>query len=153
MSALENRIPPPILMIVTGALMAAVRLGSAAPCLPATGRWGLAGAFFLAAGLFGAPAFFAFGRAKTTIDPVQIDRASRLVTTGIYRTTRNPMYVALTLLLCAWTAWLNHPLAAFGPVFFALYITRFQIIPEERALSKKFGVAYEDYRRSVRRWI
>ena len=153
MATLDNRIPPPVLLLVTGALMATVRLGSPAPSLPATWRWGLAGGFFLAAGLFATPAFSAFGKARTTINPVQIDLASSLVTTGIYRITRNPMYVALTFLLCAWAAWLNRPLAILGPVLFALFINRFQIVPEERTLAAKFGNAYDDYRRSVRRWL
>ena len=84
---------------------------------------------------------------------MQIELASSLVTTGVYRVTRNPMYVALTSLLCALAAWLNQPLAIAGPLLFALYLTRFQIIPEERVLTQKFGAAYDDYRRTVRRWL
>lgn len=153
MASLDNRIPPPILMLGTGILMGAVRLLPAAPVLQPAWRAGLTGAFLLAAGVFGAPAFAAFGRAKTTINPVQIERASSLVTTGIYRLTRNPMYVALTALLCALATWLNQPLAIAGPLLFALYLTRFQIVPEERVLARKFGAAYDDYRRTVRRWL
>jgi len=153
MGSMENRIPPPILMIATGVLMATVRFGSQPPFLPSGWRWGLVVALLLAAGLFGAPAFSAFAKASTTINPVQIDRASTLVTTGIYRITRNPMYVALTFILCAWAAWLNQPLALVGPILFAFYITRFQVIPEERTLAQKFGHSYDDYRRSVRRWL
>jgi protein-S-isoprenylcysteine O-methyltransferase Ste14 len=84
---------------------------------------------------------------------VDIEAASTLVTGGVFRYTRNPMYVALTALLLAWTAWLAAPWAAFCPVAFALFITRFQIIPEERVLRAKFGRAYEDYAQRVRRWI
>ncbi len=153
MATLDNRIPPPALVLIAGALMATARLGSAAPALPDGWRFGLAVAFFVAAGVFGAPAFAAFGRAKTTINPVRIHEGSSLVTTGIYRFTRNPMYVALTSLLCAWAVLLNQPLAFAGPVLFALFINRFQIVPEERVLTQKFGAAYEAYRRSVRRWL
>lgn len=153
MASLDNRIPPPVLLVLTAALMATVKFGPTTPYLPTALKWGLTGAFFLGAGVFGAPAFSAFGKAKTTIDPVKIERASSLVTTGIYRVTRNPMYVALTFLLCSWAAWLNQPLAILGPVVFALYITRFQILPEERTLTQKFGKSYDDYRRSVRRWL
>jgi protein-S-isoprenylcysteine O-methyltransferase Ste14 len=63
------------------------------------------------------------------------------------------MYAALTALLIAWTIWLAAPWAALGPVAFVLFITRFQIVPEERALRAKFGRAYEDYAQRVRRWI
>ncbi len=153
MRALERRVPPPVLMIVISAAMGAAKLGSHPPMLPLDWRWGLAGLCFVAAGVFAFPAFAAFGRAKTTADPVHVERASSLVTTGIYRLTRNPMYVALSLLLCAWAAWIARPLSMIGPVAFILFITRFQIAPEERALTMKFGDAYDDYRRSVRRWF
>lgn len=151
--ALENRLPPPLLVLVTGGLMALVMLGGADPLLPAAWRWGLAGAAFAAAGLFGYPAIAAFVRAGTTINPVQIDRASALVTSGVYRITRNPMYVALALLLCAWAAWLGQPLAVIGPIGFVLFIDRFQIVPEERILAARFGAAYDAYRQRVRRWL
>lgn len=109
--------------------------------------------FFVLGGLFGFPAFIAFGRAKTTIDPVHIDRASVVVTSGVYRYTRNPMYVGLTCLLLSWSAFLASPWTLLGPLFFALYITRFQIVPEERMMEAKFGAAYLNYKRRVRRWI
>ena len=110
--------------------------------------------------LFGAIAFgFAvsgvrsFQRARTTINPVRIDEASHLVTSGVFGVTRNPMYVALTALLMAWACWLASPWVWAGPLSFALFIHRFQILPEERVLAEKFGSAYDAYRRRVRRWI
>ncbi|MDT7950980.1 MAG: isoprenylcysteine carboxylmethyltransferase family protein [Acetobacteraceae bacterium] len=153
MKALEHRLPPPLLMLATGAIMSVALLDQGAPALSAAWRWGLASLFFVAAGLVGFPAFSAFGKAKTTINPVDIGQASSLVTTGIYGLTRNPMYVALALLLCGWAAWIARPLPLLGPVVFFLFITRFQIIPEERALAAKFGAAYADYCRNVRRWL
>ena len=115
-------------------------------------RFAIAGAFAALALLFAASAIAAFRRAKTTTNPLNIDSASTLVTGGVFGYTRNPMYIALTALLIAWTIWLAAPFAALGPVAFALFITRFQIIPEERALRAKFGRAYEDYAQRVRRW-
>jgi protein-S-isoprenylcysteine O-methyltransferase Ste14 len=97
--------------------------------------------------------FRSFGLAKTTIDPVHVERASSLVTTGIYRVTRNPMYVGLTSVLLGWALRLSDVWTVAGPIFFALYITRFQIVPEERLLGAKFGAAYEDYCARVRRWL
>jgi len=102
---------------------------------------------------FGAGGIVAFRLARTTINPVQIDQASRVVTGGIYRVTRNPMYVGLTALLATWAVWLAVPLALLGPVFFALFTHRFQILPEERVMSAKFGREYQDYRLRVRRWL
>ena len=84
---------------------------------------------------------------------MQIENASALVTTGVYRVSRNPMYVALTSLLTALAVYLANGWAAVGPVLFALFITRFQIIPEERIMQAKFGDAYADYQRRVRRWL
>ena len=153
MSALERRVPPPFLMLLIGAAMAAILLAHGQPMLPIAWRLGLAGICLAVAGVFALPAFAAFGKANTTVDPIHVDRASRLVVEGIYGMTRNPMYVALCLLLCAWAAYLARPLPWLGPAAFILFITRFQIVPEERALAVNFGGAYADYRRSVRRWL
>ena len=153
MRGFEHRVPPPVLMLVVGAIMAAVIWEPWPAELSMGWRWGLARVFLVAAALFAVPAFVSFGRARTSLDPMRVDHASTLVTSGVYRVTRNPMYVSLVLLLCAWAAWLGRPVAVLGPVVFVLVIDRFQIVPEEVALFAKFGSAYADYRRAVRRWI
>lgn len=116
-------------------------------------HFALVAVFLVLGGLFAFPAFIAFGQAKTTIDPVHIDRASRIVTSGVYRFSRNPMYVGLTCLLLSLSAFLASPWTVLGPLFFALYITRFQIVPEERMMEVKFGTPYLIYKSQVRRWI
>ena len=63
------------------------------------------------------------------------------------------MYVAMTCLLASWAAYLATPWSLLGPLFFVLFITRFQILPEERAMTAKFGTDYGDYKRRVRRWL
>jgi len=98
-------------------------------------------------------AMLAFRRAKTTVSPVQIDAASRVVSNGVYRHTRNPMYVGLTALLTSWAVWLSAPWTLLGPAVFFLFTQRFQIIPEERAMQSRFGRGYSEYKRKVRRWI
>jgi len=98
-------------------------------------------------------AFAGFWQARTTINPLQPERASVLVTHGIYRYTRNPMYLSLLLLLVAYASHLGTWVAFVGPLAYVAYITRFQILPEERVLLSKFGAEYEAYRRRVRRWI
>jgi len=95
----------------------------------------------------------AFRRAKTTINPVQIDAASSVVSNGVFRYTRNPMYVGLTAALTSWAVWLAVPWTLLGPVVFALFIHRFQILPEERVMSARFGREYDEYRLRVRRWM
>jgi len=153
MRALEHKIPPPLVFALVGAAMWAVARMTGR--IPMENGWRLviAGAFTGLAVLFAAAAIAAFRRAKTTTNPLNIEAASTLVTEGVFRYTRNPMYAALTALLIAWTIWLAAPWAALGPVAFVLFITRFQIVPEERALRAKFGRAYEDYAQRVRRWI
>lgn len=95
----------------------------------------------------------AFRRMKTTVNPFRPERASSLVTSGVYRMTRNPMYVGLLLVLVGWAVLLANLWSALGPVVFVAYITRFQIKPEERALSSLFGEEYASYKSRVRRWL
>jgi protein-S-isoprenylcysteine O-methyltransferase Ste14 len=95
----------------------------------------------------------AFRRAQTTINPLHPETAARLVASGIYRRTRNPMYVGLLLALMGWAWYLAHPLAAVLPFVFAAYLTRFQIEPEERALAARFGEEFSAYRATTRRWL
>ncbi len=131
---------------------AAARFGPPSPVFwPA--RAFAAAALFLVAGAFGPRAIRSFLRVGTTVDPMRVDRALTLVTTGVYARTRNPMYAALALLLTAWAAWLGLLAPFLGPVLFVLYITRFQILPEERALMARFGDDYARYKSAVRRWL
>ena len=94
-----------------------------------------------------------FRRAKTTINPSKPSAASSLVTSGVYRYTRNPMYLGLSVTLMGWAVFLSNPLALLAVPLFMLYINRFQINPEERALSSLFGAEYVAYREKVRRWL
>ena len=84
---------------------------------------------------------------------MQPAKTTSLVAGGVYRFTRNPMYLGLLLVLAGWAVFLSNALAfALLPAFIA-YIGRFQIAPEERALAAKFGTEYEAYRTEVRRWL
>jgi protein-S-isoprenylcysteine O-methyltransferase Ste14 len=153
MKTLENRIPPPLITLIVAIAMWGATFVTPPLAFGVTFRYSLVAAFFLLGGLFGFPAFIAFGRAKTTTDPVHIDRASAIVTSGVYRFTRNPMYVGLTCLLLSWSAYLSSPWTLLGPLFFVLYITRFQIVPEERSMEARFGAPYLAYKSRVRRWL
>ena len=90
---------------------------------------------------------------RTTINPVQIHRTSTLITGGVYRWSRNPIYLADLLVLCAWLVWLGAWANVVWIIGFMAYITRFQIIPEERSLQSKFGEEWLRYRNRVRRWL
>ena len=94
-----------------------------------------------------------FKRARTTVNPFKPQNASALVTSGVFRFTRNPMYLGLLLVVVGWCFFLCSAIALLGPVAFVAYISRFQIRPEERALLSKFGPSYSDYLARVRRWL
>ena len=101
----------------------------------------------------GLAAVYGFHRAKTTVNPLKPEASTALVTGGLYRWTRNPMYLAMLLLLLAWACVVSNWAAlAILPLFVA-YLNRFQIGPEERALQARFGAEFESYRRKVRRWL
>lgn len=153
MHSLEAKIPPPVVAIAVAVGMWALfhiepsaGTNTAFRLFAVATVASLSGAFVLAA-------FVTFRRAKTTVNPLKPERASALVTTGVYRLTRNPMYVSLFLLLLAYAIYLWSLLALVGPILFIAYITRFQIVPEERALEAKFGGEFAAYKRRVRRWI
>ena len=153
MSALELKIPPPIVALLIGVGMwIGSRLGSALE-IPLAVR----AAAFIALGLLGGATAIAgnieFRRAKTTINPFRPQNATVLVTSGVYRFTRNPMYLGLMFVVLGWAVFLGSPWGLAGPVVFVLYISRFQIEPEEKILSAKFGPAYSEYMSRVRRWL
>ena len=153
MSALDHRIPPPVLVAIVGIAMALLAAITPRLALGASVRWTAALALALPGLLMLAAGFRAFRHVGTTINPIDPQAASVLVVTGIYRLTRNPMYVGFALILLALSVALAAPWTLLGPVLFCVFIDRFQIAPEERALLGKFGSAYRQYGDRVRRWI
>ena len=151
MRALEHAIPPPLV----GALVAALMWKAASwpPALPIpTGlRLALVGVLAAAGVAFDLLGFFEFRRSRTTINPLRPHKASALVTRGVYRLSRNPMYVGIVLVLAAWATYLAGLWAFLGPALFAVYVTRFQIVPEERVMRERFP-EFEAYAARVRRW-
>ena len=153
MRALELKIPPPILALLIGTAMWGVSLAAPATPLPLNIRLVATIAIALAGVSISIAGVAAFRRAKTTLNPFKPGATSSLVTRGVYRLTRNPMYVGLALALLAWAVFLSSPWSLSGVLVFILYMTRFQIVPEERALTGIFGAAYSDYQAKVRRWL
>jgi protein-S-isoprenylcysteine O-methyltransferase Ste14 len=153
MSALELRIPPVAVMLVTGAAMWA--LAQLVPSVSAAPSARLAVALPLGVcGLLVALAGVReFRRARTTLHPQHPEAASSVVRSGIYAYSRNPMYLGILLMLLAWGAWLANPVSLALAAAIVPYLNRFQIEPEERAMVRNFGAAYEAYRREVRRWL
>lgn len=153
MSGLERRIPPPLVALGTAFGMWVVTLFTATVPVPAGVQAMAITGFAVAGVLLSAAGVMAFRRAGTTIDPLRLERSTFLVQDGVYRISRNPMYVGVVLLLLAWAFYLAAPWALLGPVFFVLFIDRFQVRPEERALQAHFGERYARYRARVRRWL
>jgi len=146
MNALENKIPPPLVaLIITFAMWGlsiatpVFEFGFTMKVIAVVFLW-LIGSFFCFSGIV------SFKKAQTTVNPLKPETASSLVSSGIYQVSRNPMYVGFVFLLLAW--------AALGVIpVFILFIHRFQIVPEERALTEIFGSEFTSYQSAVRRWL
>jgi|SRR5690606_25580481 len=153
MRTLELKIPPVVVVLVIAGLMALT--SRLLPMDP----WHFTAAKALAFALVTAGAFIAvagviaFRQAKTTANPMNPDASSSLVINGIYRLTRNPMYLGFLLALAGWGVWLANLPALFWLIIYILYINQFQIIPEERILEEKFGDEFRAYRKQARRWF
>ena len=153
MRTLELRVPPPVVALVVALAMWGASRKAVALAAPELVRVPLAIALAVVGAAFDVSALMTFRRAKTTINPMKPQSTSSMVDSGVYRVTRNPMYVGLAFMLCGWAVFLWSWWALLGPFVFAVYIGRFQIAPEEKALSTLFGAEYLAYKERVRRWL
>jgi|SRR4051812_25347022 protein-S-isoprenylcysteine O-methyltransferase Ste14 len=151
--SLELKVPPVVVVLLTGALMT---LGwwAAPQCrVPFPARLIVSGALALAGIVVSGLGVASFRKARTTVNPLKPETSTSLVSSGLYRWTRNPMYLGFLLVLLGLGTFLATPLALAPIAIYVLYMTRFQIIPEERALESRFGAEFIAYRKQVRRWI
>lgn len=153
MMILENKIPPPIVAVIFGILMWCVSDGLSDPREIGMVRVAAIFLAILVGALFCLSGVMAFRSAKTTVNPLKPESASSLVKSGIYRFSRNPMYVGFALFLVSWAFYLGSNLTMFGVLGFVLFITRYQILPEERAMIALFGDEFKEYSKTVRRWL
>ena len=102
---------------------------------------------------FGLGGVWAFYVATTTVDPIRLEKTTTMVTDGVFRFSRNPMYLGLAFLLLGIAYYLQNAAALVVVWLFVLYLQRFQIEPEERFLVQHFGDVYRDYQARVRRWL
>ncbi len=150
---LELKIPPVVLVLLLGtAMLGNARfvpsLGFVLPArLPLVAGLVVTG---IATALLGV---VSFRRAKTTVNPLHPETTSALVVSGIYRLTRNPMYLGMLLVLLGWGVFLAHALAFLSATAFIPLMNRLQILPEERMLADMFGSGFADYQSKVRRWL
>jgi protein-S-isoprenylcysteine O-methyltransferase Ste14 len=150
---LELKIPPVVLVLVTAGFM--WTLAFAVPgldfSLPASSLVALV--FAATGGAFALLGVWEFRSADTTVDPRTPDQSASLVVSGVYRISRNPMYVGFLLVLIAWGVFLSNLTSLVLLPAFVIYMNRFQIVPEERYMREKFGEVYRQYEARVRRWV
>ncbi len=145
---------PPLLLVLTMGLGMKYVASLAPSCrVSLPGRYPVAWLAATAGAVICTLGVMQLWRTRTTVNPMKPESASSLVVTGIYGVTRNPMYLGLLLSLFGWAYFLSNGLAfIFLPVF-VWYMNRFQIQPEETALSAKFGKDFATYCSRVRRWL
>lgn len=153
MHRLELKVPPLLLAFVLALAMWAIDRAWPAFTTYSAARTVVAAVIGLLGVAVVCSAVVGFRRARTTVDPTKPDAASAIVTGGIYQMTRNPMYLGFLFWLAAWNVLLGNVALLAFPVLFVLFMNRFQIAPEERALRARFGEPYEAYLRAVRRWV
>ena len=153
MRVLVLKVPPLAVGVLLAALMWLVSRAMPALSFVFLGRKSLALSFAITGAMIIIVGVASFRRAKTTINPMKPESSSSLVVSGIYKFSRNPMYLGFLLVLVGWAVFLLNALAfIFLPVFIC-YMNRFQIEPEEKALAGKFGQEFVDYKSRVRRWL
>lgn len=150
---LELLIPPPLLALVWALLM-----WKLAPFVPHPAQLPIYHLLISSAAAIAGVGSAVLGlicfiRHKTTLNPHKPWNVSVLVRNGIYRYTRNPMYVGLLLVLAGWALYLTHLFPLLLLPLFVVYLNRFQIEPEEKVLEERFGTDFTSYRDTVRRWL
>ncbi|MBS3786127.1 MAG: isoprenylcysteine carboxylmethyltransferase family protein [Gammaproteobacteria bacterium] len=150
---MKTKLPPPAVLLIVGGFAWGIDWLLPDWRLPIAGLETLAGLLAGAAITLMVVAAWWVIRHRTTLNPIHPERASRLITSGPYQHSRNPIYLADMVLLVAWIVWLGNMASALTMPLFILYLNHFQIRPEERALALNFGEAYRTYCRQVRRWL
>ena len=154
LSALELKLSPVMTTLLMAMLMRSLARHTAAFSIrPPNLQMGLSIVLIASGVTIAMAGVYSFRSARTTVNPYRINASSELVTDGVYRHTRNPMYVGMLLCLLGWGVYLANALALLLAALFVPYMNRFQILPEERALQDAYGERFTEYCRRVRRWI
>ena len=148
---MSNKIPPPIVTLFFGLCIYLSR-----PYFPEFSFSILNSlstiSFVLGITVF-ATAVSSFKRQNTTVNPISIEKASSLVVNGVFKYSRNPMYLGMSFILLGLTFKFNVIGGLLFTSMFMLFITIFQIKPEEAAMEKLFDQEWKDYTKNVRRWL
>lgn len=149
----ELKIPPDVVWLAAAALCWVASLLSPGVRLDMQLRIAVSGALVAGGVALIVAARIRLSRAHTTWRPTEPERTSALVTDGVYRVSRNPVYLGMAVILIGWAVWLASPLALAVTALFVVYLDRFQIRPEERVLAATMGDQYRRYAARVRRWV
>ena len=148
---MKNTIPPPIVTLICAQLIYLSKPFFPELIFNYSNKMSL---FFLISGLIIILiSFQIFKKEKTTINPIKIEKASSLVTNGIFKYSRNPMYLGMVLILISISIKFNFYGGLLLVGFFVYFITYFQILPEEKAMLKLFGKDFINYKNKTRRWF
>ena len=148
---IKTKFPPPFVALASGFLIKYTK--SIFPIIEFKNKF-IFGSFMITSGLtIILSAIILFKKYKTTITPLKPSRATKLIVNGVYKFSRNPMYLGLLLVLIGVSIMLNPIGGIFFIPLFILYLNYFQIIPEENAMIQLFKGEFLKYKRNVRRWI
>ena len=148
---MNNKIPPPIVTLAFGLMIYFSR-----NIFPDINNiiFYILSLFFIILGPFILiSAVRSFKAEQTTINPININNASSLVISGVFKYSRNPMYLGMVFILLALSFRFNFVGGILFTSIFIMYITKFQIIPEEAAMKSIFGEDFNKYKNKTRRWI
>ena len=148
---MNNRIPPPIVTFICGITIYYSKSFFNKFLSYSNNRISI---FLLILGLFVfISAVRSFRKQKTTVNPLAPKQASSLVVSGIFEYSRNPMYLGMLIVLLSISFKFNLAGGIVISLFFYLFITRFQIFPEEEAMNELFGDEFIEYSNKTKRWI
>ena len=149
---MKLKIPPPVYMLIFAALMWQLSLSLPLYCWPFNSQT-IGIIIMLLGGVIDFSSLIGFIISKTSINPMKPENTQTIVSSGMYKFSRNPMYLGLLLLLTGWSLYLGTLAAVLLLPLFVLTLTIMQIEPEEKILEEKFGQQYLDYKNKVRRWL
>tara|TARA_R110002167_G_scaffold180956_25_gene381213 strand:+ start:1413 stop:1883 length:471 start_codon:yes stop_codon:yes gene_type:complete len=152
-SRIKLKVPPPIVTFIFGVLMFCLDALYSVELEISVARSGLIATSLIVALFLLFPALIQFYKNKTTVNPFKPEKTNTLVVEGVYRYSRNPMYLGMALVLLAWGIFLSNPFNLILFFSFILYMNYFQIKPEEYALEHLFGEDFTRYKLNVRRWL
>ncbi|MEM1258914.1 MAG: isoprenylcysteine carboxylmethyltransferase family protein [Bacteroidota bacterium] len=150
---MKLKIVPPLVMLIFGCLMYLVDRFLPVGEFDFFGRREMGNILLVFGFLIIAIAIFQLKKAKTTTNPLQPGKANQLVMVGIFKYTRNPIYLGMLLFLMALGLRLGNAFNTLLAAGFVYYMNHFQIAYEEEALAQKFGKTYQLYCKAVRRWF